>query len=113
MRLLQTIASSMGVALQSAPLFDETQRPPGETEQRNAELGGDQQHAQASPVSRLARHRRAVGDSCSEVLANTRDMSIMWYDPAGPAPGMPLYVIDATALPAGAEVRGHDAWRAR
>ena len=37
-RLLTTIASSMGVALQSARLFDETQRLLKETEQRNAEL---------------------------------------------------------------------------
>ncbi len=37
-RLLSTIASSMGVALQSARLFDETQRLLKETEQRNAEL---------------------------------------------------------------------------
>src|SRR6185369_3731627 len=37
-RLLTTIASSLGVALQSARLFDETQRLLKETEQRNAEL---------------------------------------------------------------------------
>lgn len=37
-RLLQTFASSMSVALESARLFDETQRLLGETEQRAAEL---------------------------------------------------------------------------
>src|SRR5262245_10214472 len=37
-RLLSTIASSMGVALENARLFDETKRLLGETEQRNAEL---------------------------------------------------------------------------
>jgi signal transduction histidine kinase/CheY-like chemotaxis protein len=37
-RLLSTIASSMGVALESARLFAETQRLLKETEQRNAEL---------------------------------------------------------------------------
>src|SRR5262249_36081807 len=37
-RLLETVASSMGVALESARLFDETQRLLKETEQRNAEL---------------------------------------------------------------------------
>ncbi|HEX4234166.1 MAG TPA: GAF domain-containing protein [Caldimonas sp.] len=37
-RLLQTIAASMGVALENARLFDETQRLLKETEQRNAEL---------------------------------------------------------------------------
>src|SRR5207249_5605298 len=37
-RLLGTIASSLGVALENARLFDETKRLLGETEQRNAEL---------------------------------------------------------------------------
>ena len=37
-RLLQTVASSVGVALENARLFDETQRLLKETEQRNAEL---------------------------------------------------------------------------
>jgi hypothetical protein len=37
-RLLSTLASSMGVALENAHLFDETKRVLAETEQRNAEL---------------------------------------------------------------------------
>ena len=37
-RLLTTVASSMGVALENARLFDETQRLLKETEQRAAEL---------------------------------------------------------------------------
>ena len=37
-RLVSTIASSMGVALENARLFDETKRLLSETEQRNAEL---------------------------------------------------------------------------
>jgi GAF domain-containing protein/CheY-like chemotaxis protein len=37
-RLLVTLASSMGVALENARLFDETKRLLAETEQRNAEL---------------------------------------------------------------------------
>ena len=37
-RLLETVASSMGVALEAARLFAETQRLLKETEQRNAEL---------------------------------------------------------------------------
>ena len=37
-RLLATVAASMGVALENARLFDETQRLLKETEQRNAEL---------------------------------------------------------------------------
>src|SRR4029078_9839319 len=39
-RLLSTVASSMGVALENARLFDETKRLLAETEQRNAELAG-------------------------------------------------------------------------
>jgi GAF domain-containing protein/DNA-binding response OmpR family regulator/anti-sigma regulatory factor (Ser/Thr protein kinase) len=38
LRLLTTLANSMGVALENARLFDETQRLLKETEQRNAEL---------------------------------------------------------------------------
>ncbi len=38
LRLLSTLASNMGVALENARLFDETQRLLKETEQRNAEL---------------------------------------------------------------------------
>ena len=37
-RLLQTLANAMSVALENARLFDETQRLLKETEQRNAEL---------------------------------------------------------------------------
>src|SRR5205814_6694282 len=37
-RLLSTLASSMGVALENARLFDETKRLLAETEQRQAEL---------------------------------------------------------------------------
>ena len=37
-RLLQTLANSMSVALENARLFDETQRLLKETEQRDAEL---------------------------------------------------------------------------
>ena len=38
LRLLQTLANSMSIALENARLFDETQRLLKETEQRNAEL---------------------------------------------------------------------------
>src|ERR1051325_1516900 len=37
-RLLETLANSMSVAIENARLFDETQRLLKETEQRNAEL---------------------------------------------------------------------------
>ena len=38
LRLLTTIAASLGTALENARLFDETQRLLKETEERNAEL---------------------------------------------------------------------------
>jgi GAF domain-containing protein len=38
LRLLTTIAASLGTALENARLFDETQRLLKETEQRNSEL---------------------------------------------------------------------------
>ena len=44
-RLLQTLANSMSVALENARLFDETQRLLKETEERNAELAYYQQRA--------------------------------------------------------------------
>ena len=37
-RLLETLANSMSVALENARLFDETQRLLNETKQRNSEL---------------------------------------------------------------------------
>jgi GAF domain-containing protein len=43
--LLTTLSNSMSVALESARLFDETARLLKETEQRNAELGGNKQRA--------------------------------------------------------------------
>ncbi|HTL75698.1 MAG TPA: GAF domain-containing protein [Casimicrobiaceae bacterium] len=79
-RLLSTIASSMGVALQSARLFDETQRLLKETEQRNAELAVINSIQQGIAGS-LDFHGIAelVGEKLREVLG-TQDMSISWYD---------------------------------
>ena len=61
-RLLQTLANSMSVALENARLFDETQRLLKETEQRNAEL--------------------AVINSVQEGLASKLDMQAI-YDQVG------------------------------
>ncbi|MGZ5716197.1 MAG: GAF domain-containing protein, partial [Caldimonas sp.] len=81
-RLLQTIVGEMGVALENARLFDETQRLLKETEQRNAELavinsiqqsiGGELDFQAIVDV---------VGDKLREVFA-TGDMSIRWWDEA-------------------------------
>jgi len=79
-RLLTTVAASMGVALESARLFDETQRLLKETEQRNAEL---------AVINRIQEGMAAeldfqaivdlVGDKLREVF-KTGDIGIRWYD---------------------------------
>src|SRR5437588_8388129 len=71
----------MGVALENARLFDETQRLLKETEQRNAEL---------AVINRIQEGMAAeldfqaivdlVGDKLREVF-KTGDIGIRWYDP--------------------------------
>ncbi|MEO5770803.1 MAG: GAF domain-containing protein, partial [Burkholderiaceae bacterium] len=79
-RLLQTVASSMGVALQSAKLFDETQRLLKETEQRNAELAviNSIQQGVAGSLD-FQGIVDLVGDKLQEVLG-VQDISITWFD---------------------------------
>ena len=79
-RLLTTVASSMGVALENARLFDETQRLLKETEQRAAELAvinsvqqGMAQHLEFQSIVDL------VGDKLREVF-RTGDIGIRWHD---------------------------------
>jgi len=81
-RLLTTVASSMGVALQSARLFDETQRLLKETEQRNAELAviNGIQQGMASKLDFQA-IIDLVGDKLREVF-RTGDIGIRWHDRA-------------------------------
>ena len=81
-RLLQTVASSMSVALENARLFDETQRLLKETEQRNAELAiiNSVQAALAAELN-IQGIYDAVGDKIREIFHN-RDMGIRVYDPA-------------------------------
>jgi len=79
-RLLSTVAASMGVALENARLFDETQRLLKETEQRAAEL---------AVINRIQEGIAAeldfqaivdlVGDKLREVF-NTGDIGIRWYE---------------------------------
>ena len=79
-RLLNTVAASMGVALENARLFDETQRLLKETEQRNAEMAviNSIQQGIAGELSFQA-IIDMVGDKLREVL-KTDDMAIDWYD---------------------------------
>ena len=70
-RLLSTVAASMGVALENARLFDETQRLLKETEQRNAELAiiNSVQAALAAELN-IQGIYDAVGDKVREIFHN-------------------------------------------
>ncbi len=78
MRLLSTVAASMGVALENARLFDETQRLFKESEQRAAELAviNSIQEGIAAELDFQA-IVDLVGDKLREVFA-TGDMGIRW-----------------------------------
>ena len=80
-RLLTTLAASMGVALENARLFDETQRLLKETEQRNAELAviNSIQEGIAAELD-FQSIVDLVGDKLREVL-ETGDIGIHWHDP--------------------------------
>lgn len=80
-RLLQTLANSMSVALENARLFDETQRLLKETEERNAELAiiNSVQAALAAELN-IQGIYDAVGDKIREIF-NQRDVGIRIYDP--------------------------------
>ena len=79
-RLLSTVAASMGVALENARLFDETQHLLKETEQRAAELAiiNSVQEGLAAQLDFQA-IVDLVGDKIREIFA-TKDMSIALYD---------------------------------
>src|SRR5439155_9592684 len=79
-RLLSTVAASMGVALENARLFDETQRLLKETEQRAAELAiiNSIQQGLASELG-FQSIIDLVGDKLREVFA-TPDLGILWYN---------------------------------
>ncbi len=80
-RLLQTLANSMSVALENARLFDETQRLLKETEQRNAELAiiNSVQAALAAELN-IQGIYEAVGDKIREIFHNA-DVGIRIFDP--------------------------------
>ncbi len=88
-RLLQTLANSMSVALENARLFDETQRLLKETEQRNAELAiiNSVQEGLASKLDVQAIYE-LIGDKVCEVF-NVQVVDIVIYDPATDLISMP------------------------
>ena len=80
LRLLTTIAASLGAALENAHLFAETQRLLNETEQRNSELQiiNSIQQGLAAKLDFQA-IVDLVGDKLREVF-KTPDLGIRWYD---------------------------------
>ncbi len=92
-RLLTTVSAGMGVALENARLFDETQRLLKETEQRNAELAVINSIQQG--ISRSLEFQAIVdlvGDTLRAVL-HTQDIGIRWIDPKTNSVH-PLYVYE-------------------
>jgi GAF domain-containing protein/CheY-like chemotaxis protein len=91
LRLLTTIAASLGTALENARLFDETQRLLKETEQRNAELAIINS-VQAGLAAKLDFNAIVdlVGDKVREIF-NSNDMSIALYDPTTNILTMPYF----------------------
>ena len=81
-RLLSTLAASMGAALENARLFDETQRLLKETEQRNAELAviNSVQQGIAGSLD-FQGIIDLIGDKLRAELHNS-DISIRWFDAA-------------------------------
>ncbi|MCB0832013.1 MAG: GAF domain-containing protein, partial [Bacteroidetes bacterium] len=79
-RLLQTLANSMSIALENARLFDETQRLLKVTEERNAELAIINS-VQAGLVSKLDMQAiyELVGEKLSDVL-HSHDIDIRLFD---------------------------------
>ncbi len=79
-RLLSTVAASMGVALENARLFDETQRLLKETEARNAELAviNDVQLGMSRELEFQA-IVDLVGDRLRDVF-HTGHIAIFWWD---------------------------------
>ncbi|HUF82878.1 MAG TPA: GAF domain-containing protein, partial [Burkholderiales bacterium] len=98
-RLLETLASSMGAALENARLFVQTQRLLKETEQRNAELAiiNNVQEGLASKLDIQAIFT-LVGDKIREIFA--ADTTFIRYLEPGEKMIAAPYYIDRGARPA-------------
>jgi GAF domain-containing protein/CheY-like chemotaxis protein len=98
-RLLTTVAASMGVALENARLFDETQRLFKESEQRAAELAiiNSVQQGLAAELDFQA-IIDLVGDKIAEIF-RTQDMSIALHDRQSGMLAMPYYLEHGERFP--------------
>ncbi|HEY5729329.1 MAG TPA: GAF domain-containing protein, partial [Anaerolineales bacterium] len=107
LRLMQTLANSMSVALENARLFDETQRLLKETEQRNAELAiiNSIQLGLASKLD-IQAIVKLIGDEVKSIFRGT-DVEISIFDPANNMVTFPYWwsvkdgMINAEPLPLG------------
>jgi len=98
-RLVSTVAASMGVALENARLFDETQRLLKITEDRAAELAiiNSVQQGLASKLDFVS-IIDLVGDKVREIF-NSNDMSIALYDRESNQLAMPYFYEDGKRFP--------------
>ena len=105
-RLLTTVTASMGVALENARLFDETQRLLKETEQRNAELAiiNSVQEALAAELN-IQGIYDAVGDKIREIF-HRADIGIRVYDPDTGLIHFPYFFKDGQRLNVPSELLG-------
>ena len=98
-RLLSTIASSMGVALENARLFDETKRLLGETNERAAELAVINEIGTAlAKQLDLDAIVQLVGSRIAEIFKNP-DMFVALYDAEAKLIHYPYLVIDGEHRP--------------
>jgi GAF domain-containing protein len=98
-RLLMTVASSMGIALENARLFDETQRLFKESEQRAAELAiiNSVQQGLAAELD-FQSIIDLVGDKIAEIFG-TQGMSIALHDPQTNLLTMPYFLEHGKRFP--------------
>ena len=92
LRLLQTLSSNMGIAIENARLFDETQRLLKETEERNAELAiiNSVQEALAAKLDMQGIYE-AVGDKIREIF-NADTTFIAFHDVENDRIVAPYYI---------------------
>ena len=104
-RVLSTIASSMGVALDNARLFDETKRLLNETDQRAAELAiiNGVQQGLASQLDTQAMYD-LVGDKIQEIF-DAQVVDIAHPRPRGGAHPLPVHDRARRALPQRVDAR--------
>ena len=99
-RLVSTVASSMGVALSNARLFDETKRLLAETDQRAAELALINEIGSALAAElEFAAIVELVGERLRQIFARqARDMFIALVDKPANRIGYPYWFDDGKRL---------------